>query len=588
MACGGTIPIDLASGDELKFVWEASSDNDKYISVAGSSRTRVEFRLTIQDCTAPYQLIHGSNVTIVINGLDDTEQKYTFDAESSFVILGTGDGVSGICDVYTRMQFDPKNGVLDMKFKSLTFTAGYDNTKVTDETAYTWATDSYTWIRQPEGGSIELLDILAGSTNDETSYPGDVGGFDYVGIGNCRDSREQSYPSVTQIYTFSTEGCADFCMKVDVDQSLGVLRGYVWGGDISGGLQVHCNCWFDAGADTEAIALQYGGEREHWGNMEPARFSTEGQGNGMISGTAESDYEVYCYKVDQTVDSEGTNVKEPWGVEETSPLSTDTPSRQMTFPPYSFHSTFFSSSNTPTVAVCPEEEAAFQSCITVDVDNIRSFVDCSLCGLEAMGDDIFDFDGFCQRWDKCVSEMCPESCVEPINAYQKCMLDDLGILDLVDCFDSDSTDPIMDSTGAQQTDNISPSPTMTNVGIDDDQFCLEETKAVEECGIYDPDNVDMAEACAICQVEAMGDDIMTFNTDSFCNKWKACANEKCPEDCISPMNGLQMCMFKDTGMTVDCLSSPDNANADNVESKAPRRQVITAVMIMGICGVLFV
>ena len=101
---------------------------------------------------------------------------------------------------------------------------------------------------------------------------------------------------------------------------------------------------------------------------------------------------------------------------------------------------------------------------------------------------------------------------------------------------------------------------------------------------------DMAEACAMCQVEAMGDDMMSFNTDSFCNKWKACANEKCPEECITPINALQVCMFQDTSMTVDCLSSADNDNAVNeVESsKAQRRQVITAVMIMVICGVLFV
>ena len=147
---------------------------------------------------------------------------------------------------------------------------------------------------------------------------------------------------------------------------------------------------------------------------------------------------------------------------------------------------------------------------------------------------------------------------------------------------------IQGSTEALTTDT---NPTTANDGIDD-QFCLEETKALEECGIYDIDNLDMAEACAMCQVEAMGDDIMSFNTDSFCNKWKACANEKCPPACVTPMNDLQVCMFQDTGMTVDCLSSPDNANADNVvnevESKAQRRQVITAVMIMVICGVLFV
>lgn len=147
---------------------------------------------------------------------------------------------------------------------------------------------------------------------------------------------------------------------------------------------------------------------------------------------------------------------------------------------------------------------------------------------------------------------------------------------------------------------MSPSPTIANPydPYGNGQFCLEETKALEECGIYDIDNLDlaeaiaksdMAEACAMCQVEAMGDDIMSFNTDNFCNKWKACANEKCPAACIDPMNALQVCMFKDTGMTVDCLSSPDNANTDNaVESKAQRRQVITAVMMMGICGVLFV
>ena len=174
MACGGTIPIDLASGNELKFVWEASSDNDKYISVTGTSQTRVEIRLTIQDCTAPYQLIHGSNVTIVIDGLDGIEQKFTYDPESSFVDLGSCDGCGDICDVFTRMVFNPnENGVLDMKFTTLTFTAGYDNRKVTDETSYTWATDSYTWIWQPEGGSIKLLDMLAGYS---TPTPVPVGG----------------------------------------------------------------------------------------------------------------------------------------------------------------------------------------------------------------------------------------------------------------------------------------------------------------------------------------------------------------------------------------------------------------------------
>ena len=169
MACGGTIPIDLASGNELKFVWEASSDNDKYISVTGTSRTEVEIRLTIQDCRAPYQRIHGSNVTIVIDGLDGIEQKFTYDPESSFVDLGSCDGCGDICDVFTRMVFNPnENGVLDMKFTTLTFTAGYDNTKVTDETSYTWDTDR-TWIQQPEGGSIKLLDIEEPWEVEETS-----------------------------------------------------------------------------------------------------------------------------------------------------------------------------------------------------------------------------------------------------------------------------------------------------------------------------------------------------------------------------------------------------------------------------------
>ena len=52
-----------------------------------------------------------------------------------------------------------------MKFKSLTVQANYDNQKVGQGIRdYEWATNSYTWIRQPEGGLIELL---GGKDDDE-------------------------------------------------------------------------------------------------------------------------------------------------------------------------------------------------------------------------------------------------------------------------------------------------------------------------------------------------------------------------------------------------------------------------------------
>lgn len=74
-----------------------------------------------------------------------------------------------------------------------------------------------------------------------------------------------------------------------------------------------------------------------------------------------------------------------------------------------------------------------------DLDDIESYLDCSMCGVEALGDDFMSFnvDIYCERWNTCVSENCSESCKDPIYAYQRCLFEEDGIA--LDCFGSGSS-----------------------------------------------------------------------------------------------------------------------------------------------------
>jgi len=170
--CGGTFPLDLASGDVLSFQFDASSseNGDKSISIQGQgeSRTRIEFQAIVENCEseAPAQEFGGADITFTLNtdGID-TPPKYNFNMDNSFVDVGP-------CTIFTRLQFDAdESGVLDMNFHSITFSVNYDPQQMLGETSFTWDTDGYTWIRKPEEGAIELLDTAPVSTVPPTPSP---------------------------------------------------------------------------------------------------------------------------------------------------------------------------------------------------------------------------------------------------------------------------------------------------------------------------------------------------------------------------------------------------------------------------------
>lgn len=176
--CGGGIPLDLSSGSDLMFRWEATAPGDdeaKFISITGNDRTEVELRLHIPNCQSAFQDIDGADISFEIDdaGLDAT-QRYTYNPGESFLALGTcDDGCAQECDIFTRVQFDPdESGVLDMKFRRLSIGAAYDPQNVVEgEREYKWSTNSYLWMRQPEGGSIELLPASAPMAEASTSTP---------------------------------------------------------------------------------------------------------------------------------------------------------------------------------------------------------------------------------------------------------------------------------------------------------------------------------------------------------------------------------------------------------------------------------
>ena len=166
MVCGGSLPLDLSTGDDSKvsFVWEAP--DDKLISIAGNydmeqlefpPRTRVELELKTPDCEAEMQDIDIESVIVDFDdgGVGHT-QSYTFEKSDSFVEL------SADCSIFTRMQFEPNaDGILDLKFKKMTVTVPYDKQKMAQGLRdYTWSTSGYIWMRKPEDGLIELEDLV--------------------------------------------------------------------------------------------------------------------------------------------------------------------------------------------------------------------------------------------------------------------------------------------------------------------------------------------------------------------------------------------------------------------------------------------
>lgn len=125
MVCSGTTPIDLSSGNQLSFHWDASSAGEKYISIQGNRRTRVEFLAKVENCQAPFQDIVGSDIIFEFDdkGLDVGSQRYTYSADDSFITLGTcDDGSCGrVCELFTRLQFDPDaEGLLAVSLASAT------------------------------------------------------------------------------------------------------------------------------------------------------------------------------------------------------------------------------------------------------------------------------------------------------------------------------------------------------------------------------------------------------------------------------------------------------------------------------------
>lgn len=154
--CGGDISIDLSASSKIEFDWRASSDGKKYITIDGTGRTRIEFQATY-DCgsitSPPFQEIPGKNLTYEIDSfdLDGVSQSFTYSPSTSFVIFGKCDGCVS-CEIYTRMQFDPKGSEgLKMSFKGIKFSATFDASKVVaGKQQYHWHTNGYCWIRDSE------------------------------------------------------------------------------------------------------------------------------------------------------------------------------------------------------------------------------------------------------------------------------------------------------------------------------------------------------------------------------------------------------------------------------------------------------
>ena len=98
------------------------------------------------------------------------------------------------------------------------------------------------------------------------------------------------------------------------------------------------------------------------------------------------------------------------------------------------------SSGGPTLEICPDESAAFSACM--DPSDIDPFLECSNCGVEALGEDPvnFDADEYCALWNACVDEKCSEECQDPVNALQVCTMNEMAGFEL-DCSERTDVEP---------------------------------------------------------------------------------------------------------------------------------------------------
>ena len=150
IVCGGSFLADLSTQDTISFHWDASSDDTKYISIQGSGRTRIEFQATYDCAISPGEVeILGTDIEFEIDddGLDASSQSFVYSSEEIFVLIGKCDGCAE-CEIYTRLQFDRKDDVLDLNLKSLKFSGDYDSSRVIQgEFDYEWSTSGYCWMR---------------------------------------------------------------------------------------------------------------------------------------------------------------------------------------------------------------------------------------------------------------------------------------------------------------------------------------------------------------------------------------------------------------------------------------------------------
>ena len=124
-----------------------------------------------------------------------------------------------------------------------------------------------------------------------------VPGYTYFGYGWCSGANvEDGYHNVQQVYTQTLTECGAFCNKFPVNE----LRGFTWVD--GGGGEKHCYCMFDSGTDVQSLAKEYGGSRENWGTMTPAKHSDQGTASGPIQNVFDrkSGYDAYCYSLDTT------------------------------------------------------------------------------------------------------------------------------------------------------------------------------------------------------------------------------------------------------------------------------------------------
>ena len=258
----------------------------------------------------------------------------------------------------------------------------------------------------------------------------------------------------------------------------------------------------------------------------------------------------------------------------------------------------FGASSWPTAEEpCPEEAAAVEeACMSsMDLDNLDSYLACSLCGVEAMGEDLFNFDDFCSKWTLCVEEHCSEECKVPMNAYQNC--NSMGMH-----FDCDiGSDEEGSGSGEDSPSATVPSPSAVAVpatqspqgsfgSISGSGFgssswptveepCPEEATAIEKCMPMDLNNLDSYLACSMCGLEAMGEDIFSFNVDEYCSKWTPCIEEKCPDECKVPLSEYQKC---------SSMGSLDCGVGSSEASLTATGKSIATLIILAVVGAMFV